>query len=269
MILNFGSDWTKKTVTIENAGSECFWPDLEYKCDVSIDDIFIKKLDIKVFDKNDLMSDSLIGLNSLSLKKLFILGKYGNDIDVPINLFGVKNKLCGKLILKCGFYKKEELKILKITDGFLNGIFHIKKIAGFDIQGGGMFSSSVGELSTYIMIKIPIVRDGIKDKNMIKQMIINKTDKIVSNKKEDKEKEKEDITFWTGKTEVKNGHNPIWDFLDLKSMVSSEILDVGEVTVECWSKILGGLGGDKLIGSGSVSMLPAGQSILYVIQYCM
>ena len=235
---------------MESGGEECSWPNLEYQYDVSVEELFQEKLDIKVYDKNHLTSDGLIGTSKFLLKNLAIIGVFGTDIDVPINLIGTKGKAAGKLIIKCGLHKKEELKTLKITNGFLNGIIQIKKIIGVDFAGGGMFTTSIGELSTYLILKIPIVKEESKIEEISSVKEKNKKDPIII--------KEENTNFWSGKTEITTGNNPVWDFLDLKSKVSSDILSVGDVTVECWSKTLGGMGGDKLVGTGYVSMLPAG-----------
>ena len=241
----------KKTPIVESGGEECSWPNLEYQYDVSVEELFKEKLDIKVYDKNHLTSDGLIGISTFSLKNLAIIGTFGSDINVPINLIGIKGKSAGKLILKCGLHKKEELKTLKVTNGFINGIIQIKKIIGIDFAGGGMFTTSIGELSTYLILKIPIVKEDSKIEEIPLVKGKDKKDPIVI-------KKEENTSFWSGKTEIKTGNNPVWDFLDLKSKVSNDLLSVGDVTVECWSKTLGGMGGDKLIGTGSVSMLSAG-----------
>ena len=235
--MNFGPNFAKKTPVVESGGEECSWPNLEYQYDVSVEELFQEKLDIKVYDKNHLTSDGLIGTSKFLLKNLAIIGVFGNDIDVPINLIGTKGKAAGKLIIKCGLHKKEELKTLKITNGFLNGIIQIKKIIGVDFAGGGMFTTSIGELSTYLILKIPIV----KEESKIEEISLVK----------EKNKKEENTNFWSGKTEITTGNNPVWDFLDLKSKVSSDILSVGDVTVECWSKTQGGM------GTGYVSKLPA------------
>ena len=235
--MNFGPNFAKKTPVVESGGEECSWPNLEYQYDVSVEELFQEKLDIKVYDKNHLTSDGLIGTSKFLLKNLAIIGVFGTDIDVPINLIGTKGKAAGKLIIKCGLHKKEELKTLKITNGFLNGIIQIKKIIGVDFAGGGMFTTSIGELSTYLILKIPIV----KEESKIEEISLVK----------EKNKKEENTNFWSGKTEITTGNNPVWDFLDLKSKVSSDILSVGDVTVECWSKTQGGM------GTGYVSKLPA------------
>jgi hypothetical protein len=233
-VVEFGPNMSKKTSSIDNGGSEGFWPHLNYKCDVSIDNLFEHKLSVKVYDENTLNSDAIIGAGTISLKSLAAEGAFETVKELMIHLLGPKNKPSGRLMIKCVMMKKEILKELKVKEGFVKGVLHVTKIIGHEINSGGLFGISIGELSTYIVLKVidPATAVGLNP---------SQTDPKV----------------WTGKTPIKTGHVPHWDLLDLRPPVTVDSLK-GCMTIECWGKTLGGLGGDKLLGTGEISLLPAG-----------
>ena len=243
ILLEFGSKFSKKTITLQDGGSEGFWSDLRMRCEVSTEDLFSQILSIKAFDENSMNKDSLIGSATLSLKSLASLPLFGTNSEIPVLLYNSKNKPAGKLILLCGMHKVEERKVLKVTPGFTDGVLHVKKINGQEMQGGGLFSRSIGELTTYIVVKVDVPVDKIRGAEPLKGVIENGGQGV-----------------WTGGTGPKTGHSPVWDVLDLKPYVTASSLAVGTMLVECWAKTLAGLGGDKLLGSGVTAMLPAGHT---------
>jgi C2 domain len=243
ILLEFGTKFSKKTMTLQDSGSEGFWADLRMRCEVSQEDLFCEVLTIKAFDENNMTKDSLIGCATLSLKILASLPLFGTNSDVPILLFDSKNKPAGKLILHCGVHRVEEKKKLKVSPGFLHGVLHVKKINGQEMQGGGLFSKSIGELTTYIVVKVDVPMDKIRGAGPLKGVT-----------------EEGGKSLWTGSTGSKTGHSPVWDVLDLKPYVTAFSLAEGTMLVECWAKTLAGLGGDKLLGSGVAAMLPAGDA---------
>jgi C2 domain len=243
VLLEFGSKFSKKTVTLQDAGSEGFWSDLRMRCEVSQEDIFSQVLTLQAFDENNMLKDNLIGCATLSLKRLASLPFFGNNSDVPVLLFDSKNKPAGKLILHCGVHRIEEKKELKVSPGFIHGVLHVKKINGQEMQGGRLFSKSIGELTTYIVLKVDVPRDITRGAAPLKGVT-----------------EEGGKSLWTGSTGCKTGHSPVWDVLDLKPYVTASSLVEGTMIVECWAKTLAGLGGDKLLGSGVSTMLPAGNT---------
>lgn len=240
MVVDFGPKFSKKTSTASNGGGEGSWIDLRYSCEVTVEDLFTEQLSIKVFDENHLVAHSLIGSTIFPLKKLAYPDLFGKNHDVPLQLLGPKGILSGRLMLKCGIHPVEEEKEkMSVTKGFEKGVLHVMTIKGREMQGGGLFSSSIGELTTYIKLKT---------------MHPNNT----TNGAGDMEPKSGITDPWSVITGPRTGHSPVWDVLDIKVPVTATSLLVNELTVECWAKTLGGLVGDKLLGSGTISMLPAG-----------
>lgn len=183
-----------------------------------------------------MVAHTLIGSSIFPLKKLAHPDFFGSSHDVPLQLFGPKGILSGRLMLRCGLHSiEEEKEKVIVTLGFEKGVLHVKKIRGREMQGGGLFSASIGELTTYIKLKAnPTITNG-KEVSLIK-----------------------DTDAWSGITGPRTGHSPVWDVLDIKVPVTASSLLIEKLTVECWAKTLGGLVGDKLLGLGTISMLPAG-----------
>lgn len=213
------------------------------RCEVSPEDLFTEMLTIRAFDENNMNKDSMIGSATLSLKQLASLPLFGTTSEIPVILLDSKHKPAGKIILLCGMHPIERKRELKVTQGFTHGVLHVKKINGQEMQGGGLFSRSIGELTTYIALKVDVPGDKIWGTAPLKG-VTDEGGKGV----------------WTGSTGSKTGHNPVWDVLDLKPYVTASTLAEGTMLVECWAKVLGGLGGDKLLGSGVIAMLPAGHA---------
>lgn len=251
MVLDFGPSWTKKTPTLQDAGSEGYWPDLEYKCDVTQEDLFSTLLNVNVYDENTVTANVLIGSASFSLRNLAGPSSFGGDVDIPINILGPKDKPSGRLILKAGLYPLEPKIELRVKDGFIRGIFHVNRILGHDLQGGGLLS----ELSSYVILKVPTPTPSNNTTINPSTLRIDPA----SNPKDTKNDPKALVEGpWSGQTPVRTGSNPLWDYLDLKPPVTFATVGSESVTVECWVKTLGGMGGDKMVGSGSVAMLSAG-----------
>ena len=244
MVVDFGPRFSKKTSTATNSGGEGSWTDLRYRCDVTVEDLFAQPLSVKVFDENHMVAHTLIGSTVFPLKKLAYPEFFGSDHDVPLQLLGPKGILSGRLILRCGLHHVEEEKEKEkavVTQGFEKGVLHVKKIRGREMQGGGLFSASIGELTTYIKLKA-MHPNNTTNVNNIGEGLVKDTDP------------------WSGITGPRTGHSPVWDVLDIKVPVTASSLLQNKLTVECWARTLGGLVGDKLLGSGTISMLPAGDT---------
>ena len=67
-VLKFGQ-WTTKTFTKENGGSDVLWDFLDFQCDVVAESISSQMLEVSLFDENDTRADVLIGNGSTSLLK--------------------------------------------------------------------------------------------------------------------------------------------------------------------------------------------------------
>ena len=262
---SFGPSWTKKTKTLQGGGSEGHWPDLNMSCDVSLEELLGECLNVSVYDENTTSSDTLIGTASFSLRSLAALKVFGTTLDIPLSLLSSlkdKQKTVGRLILTCGLYDKVAVKIMEVDPTFVSGVLNVTKIVGRDIQtGGGLLSMNITELSTYVILKVP--SPSPSPSQLLEAKTIDAKEKEGSKGKEESDLnlKKLEINQWNGRTDMKKGHNPVWDYLDLRPSVTAGTLKSDNLILELWTKTLGGIGSDKLLGTGSVSILAAGVSV--------
>ena len=291
--MEFGSEFSVKSSTKPNSGSEIFWDNLSYFCTVNTNDLFSQMLTIKIYDENRIRANTLIGSASTALKGLVNSSLIGNNINFPIEIFCLKNKLVGKVTLLCGLHRNKniEKKELKIDFGFSRGVLHVNKIVGKEIQGGGLFSASIGALTTYIVLSVPLsvplsvtptiplstptptpvstpVLSPVPFAIPLSSSILHTNDNSSSSTSLTAPSSissspspsliTDGVGLWTGKTGPKTGHTPVWENLHFKPSVTRCVLNECVITAECWAKTLGGIGGDKSLGSGTVSMISAG-----------
>ena len=284
--LEFGSEFSAKSSTKSNSGSEIFWDNLAYFCTINnTNDLFYQMLTIKIYDENHLRADTLIGSASISLKGLATSSLIGNNITFPLEIFCLKNKLVGEVTILCGLHKNKniEKKELEIDSGFSRGVLHVNKIVGKEIQGGGLFSASIGDLTTYIVLSVPLsvplsvtpssplstptptpVPIPVPLAIPLSASILHTNDNSSSSLTTSSSMSPSPslitngVGLWTGKTGPKTGHTPVWDNLDFKPSVTRSVLNECVITAECWAKTLVGVGGDKSLGSGTVSIISAG-----------
>ena len=251
-------------------------------------------LTIKIYDENRLRANTFIGSASISLKGLATTSLIGNNINFPIDIFCLKNELVGKVTILCGLHKNKnndiEKKELKNDVGFSRGVFHVNKIVGKEIKGGGggLFSASIGDLTTYIVLSMPLsvtpsiplstptpipvptaVPIPVPLAIPLSTSILHTNDNdnssssltTSSSMSPSPSLTPSGVGLWNGKTGPKTGHTPVWDNLDFKPSVTRSALNECVITAECWAKTLGGVGGDKSLGTGTVSMISAGVSM--------
>ena len=94
--LDFGTE-SFKTEVKEDSGAVVLFEYLDIKFNVQEDLIKFENIVIKVFDKNTVRSDTLIGSSLLSIKN--ILDKFDVELDLSVDIFDEKGKKSGHVIL--------------------------------------------------------------------------------------------------------------------------------------------------------------------------
>ena len=95
--LDFGTE-SFRTEAIEDAGSEALFDFLDIRFQVQEDLIKFENITIKVFDRNSLRSDVLIGSSALSIKNT--MKRLGEDTDLSFDIHDEKGKKSGKITAK-------------------------------------------------------------------------------------------------------------------------------------------------------------------------
>jgi hypothetical protein len=266
--MEFGSEFSVKSTTKTNAGSEISWTNLAYNCTINTNDLFSQMLTIKIYDENRITAHTLIGSASVSLKGLANFLILGHNIDFPVEILCPKNKSVGKIIILCGIHEIKEKKDMIISAGFSRGVLHMNKILGKEIKGGGLFSSSIGELTTYIVLSVPLSAPpsappslSIPDTHNDLSLTTLSPHSLTPSPSLTPSLAPDGVGLWTGKTGLRTGHTPVWEGLDFKPSVTRSSLSACIITAECWAKSLGGVGGDKALGYGTAPMISAGQCV--------
>ena len=159
---------------------------------------------------------------------------------------------------------------MTIDPGFSRGVLHVNRILGKEIKGGGLFSSSIGELTTYIVLTVPLsvppsappslsISDNHNDPSLTTLSPPSLTPSLILTPSLTPSLALDGVGLWTGKTGPRTGHTPVWEGLDFKPPVTRSTLSACVITAECWAKTLGGIGGDKALGYGTAAMITAGK----------
>ena len=262
--MEFGSEFSVTSATKQNSGSEVSWTNLAYNCTIYTNDLFAQMLIIKIYDENRITAHTLIGSASVSLKGLANSSILGNNIGFPIEIYCPKNKPVGKITILCGIHKIKEVKDMTIDAGFSRGVLHVNKILGMEIKGGGLFSCSIGELTTSIVLSVPLSAPpslSIPDTHNDPSLTRLSTPSPSPSMSLTPSLAPDGVGLWTGKTGPRTGHIPVWEGLDFKPSVTRSTLSACVITAECWAKTLGGIGGDKALGYGTAAMITAGQCV--------
>eukprot|EP01034_Spumella_vulgaris_P032732 gene32732-40401_t len=138
----FGSAYKERTITQNNAGKEVYWTDLDLKCDVSRADLMdttSQLLTVTAFDDNDLTSDALIGVGTLSLRAVSAV--IGKDTKLTVELLDVKKKVAGTLSLVVVINETIPEEKLIIPKGLVQGCFRVRKIVAHGVLAGNMVSA--------------------------------------------------------------------------------------------------------------------------------
>jgi hypothetical protein len=140
----FVSSYFQETLpTLNNAGSNPIWMNLNTLIDVSKDNLLKDILWIKVFDENATRKDVSLGEGQLPLKN--IIDRLNVSVDFPVDLLDPKKgSVCGRVVVTLRLHtQKISDKLDSKTEGLSesvvkvnNGLLRIIEIVGYDLKGG-------------------------------------------------------------------------------------------------------------------------------------
>ena len=93
----FGT-WEARTKTLQNAGGDTIWNELEISTKVTAENLRKEYLIVTIFDENSMRSNQIIGKGEILLKRP--ANKIGNEIEISIPLNDKNNKSAGRIVLK-------------------------------------------------------------------------------------------------------------------------------------------------------------------------
>ena len=94
--LKFG-DWQEKTHAQENGGGDILWDFLAMECPVYSEDCTVNKLQLQVYDENNLRADALIGSGEVSVVKSITAENIGQEVKLTTKIVDAEGKPSGKV----------------------------------------------------------------------------------------------------------------------------------------------------------------------------
>ena len=140
-------EWSDKTYTKEEGGSDVLWDFLDLHCDVTSEMLHSEKISVVVWDENQ-FKNTLIGRGECTLVKP---GAYvGEQVSIDIKLRDDKDKYSGRLVLFMTLNNEEEEQEGDIPDSFFRGELHVKRINGFSLKN----TELIGKQDPYVVLKL-------------------------------------------------------------------------------------------------------------------
>ena len=97
MILGYGN-WVQETKALTNAGGKVIWDGLDFRVDVTGEELQKEKLIVTVLDKNSYRQHSLIGKAEVNMERFAF--NPGKEIEVEVDVFDKKSKSAGKVLIR-------------------------------------------------------------------------------------------------------------------------------------------------------------------------
>jgi hypothetical protein len=97
VILGFGN-WVQETKALNNAGGKVIWDGLNFRVDVTGEELKKEKLIVSVMDKNKYRQHSLIGKAEVNIERLAYTP--GKEVEVEADVIDKKSKSAGKILIR-------------------------------------------------------------------------------------------------------------------------------------------------------------------------
>lgn len=218
-----GMDWTGTTPVLTSTGANCVWDNLDFKFDVTRDQLVNGILDVIVKEKNKIRGDAIIGggiINMRNINRMNALLEITIDLKMTDKKGVVLEKSRGKLVAYVELTLKEKT-VYTLQKGFKFGKLQITKIQTFNLKNTELGLGSLQD--PYCVLKLG--------------------------------------ENWTEKTSTQQGvgGDVLWNFLTLKCDVNADLLQQEHLGVELYDKNT--TRKDCLIGRGAVSLLKCGACV--------
>jgi C2 domain len=218
-----GMDWTGTTPVLTSAGANCVWDFLDFKFDVTRDQLLNGILDVAVKEKNKVRGDGMIGGATITMRNI---NQMNNLVEISVDLKMIDKKGMvleksrGKLVAYIELTLKEKT-VFTLQKGFKFGKLQITKIQTFNLKNTELGLGSLQD--PYCVLKL-----GMN---------------------------------WTEKTSTQQGvgGDVLWNYLTMKCDVNADLLQQEQLVVELFDKNT--TRKDCLIGTGKVSLLKCGACV--------
>ena len=141
-------NWTDKTHSKENGGSDCLWDFLLMGTDdIPVEHFIQKQLEITVFDENTRpLPDTLIGQGKVALSLCITAKNLGTEVKLPVKLIGKDGKPSGRVEVYVTVTEPEAVGT--VPDSFQVGLLEVKRVTLMGLKAkisGPTINLSLGE----------------------------------------------------------------------------------------------------------------------------
>lgn len=123
-------EWTAKTYTQDDVGSEATWNYLTFSCDVLREAVQSQMLEVVAFDENTGRANALIGTGAVSLMKC--AAHLGQEVELKVKLVDAAGASSGKVVIY-GTLTVPEPDV-PLPDTFQEGSLRIKRVSVFGLK---------------------------------------------------------------------------------------------------------------------------------------
>jgi Ca2+-dependent lipid-binding protein len=221
--LNIG-DWSETTDTLANAGANATWADLDMLAEVNPDLLGKEKLMVRVMDENTTRKDSVLGVGSVTMRKL--CSRINSAVELSVALMAENGTAVGTVLITATL---SQCRLEDLVDALPEsavtvkaGLLKVTKITALDLKGNA-FTFLGDKQDPYVLLEME--------------------------------------NDWSAKTEVRQnaGRKALWEHLnDIELTVDTDILKFKRITVSVLDKNV--FAKDGWMGRGDFSLRKLGST---------
>ena len=130
-------DWEERTWTLDNAGGDVSWKNLDIRADVFKAGLDTGVMEVEVYDENN-TGNTLIGTGSVPIKRTG--ASIGTPVELRVPLTDKKGKSAGRLTL---FARAESAEVVQdLPTSFKNGELAVRRITARGLTNKELFGKS-------------------------------------------------------------------------------------------------------------------------------
>lgn len=131
-------DWSETTSTLTSAGSNATWTALDMVAEVNADILGKEKMTVRVMDENTTRADSVLGVGTVSLRKL--CPRINSAVELSVDLVAENGAAVGTVLVTAVL---TESRLEDLADALpesavvvKRGQLVVRKITALDLKGG-------------------------------------------------------------------------------------------------------------------------------------
>lgn len=131
-------DWNETTATLNSAGGNATWTELDMVAEVNSDMLAAEKLTVRVMDENMGRKDSVLGAGMVSMRKL--CARINSPVELSVDLVAPNGAAVGTVLVTATLVqcRLEDLQDTLPESAVVvkHAQLVVKKISAFDLKGG-------------------------------------------------------------------------------------------------------------------------------------